>query len=520
MEWEANVPTSLQKAGQYRIIIGSEIIVCIGKAEVTKKVTVLERGAEGSTTVAHPAGSKVYHVPTALALKNILMVNAEDIGGTLALPKVVNLHLSGDTSIGHKLTSVTDPTEPQDAVTLKYFEGIKTPVGIAPTSNPTVSVTINPTISTATAAARALSVEPTFTGSGAGPLGLRVLPIVEPSGSISESDGMAMNCRLNPGAGVTISTGIGIKAKVSTGAGSGVVTETFALSIDLPELGSLKPATCVGVHVNNQGAASVTTSVGVDVLSQTGSTTNIGVRIAKGSTYALQLSDTGGTAAGGIEFGTDTNAHRTAAGVLKLENILDVETGLRIAGVAAAGKYLRGDGTNFISSTLKGGDLEGETVEAAAIKKETITAAKLVLASIDAPQIKLLSLTAALIAKETLTGEKMANQTVTTKQLGPPAAKPAKQAEGVVLVTAVTPAQKVGFTLTGDAVKKAWKIKHSLETRLIQVAIQTAEAEEPGKITLETTALIEYKPISASEVEIIFVQAPSIGIQLFGTVIG
>jgi hypothetical protein len=68
MELEAVLPTALQKAGQWRALIGTEIILCEGKAESTKKVKILERGAEGSTKVAHVVGSKVYHILTAEAL--------------------------------------------------------------------------------------------------------------------------------------------------------------------------------------------------------------------------------------------------------------------------------------------------------------------------------------------------------------------------------------------------------------------------------------------------------------------
>lgn len=63
-----------------------------------------------------------------------------DLGGTAAAPQVTNLHLSGDTAINHKLTSVTDPTNPQDAVTLSYLMAqltgneAKDPVSYASTS--------------------------------------------------------------------------------------------------------------------------------------------------------------------------------------------------------------------------------------------------------------------------------------------------------------------------------------------------------------------------------------------------
>jgi len=45
-----------------------------------------------------------------------------DLGNTAASPQVVNLHLSGDTAINHKLTSVTNPTSAQDAATKNYVD--------------------------------------------------------------------------------------------------------------------------------------------------------------------------------------------------------------------------------------------------------------------------------------------------------------------------------------------------------------------------------------------------------------
>lgn len=48
---------------------------------------------------------------------------ANDLGGTATAPTVVGLHLAADTAINHKLTAITDPTNPQDAASKNYVDG-------------------------------------------------------------------------------------------------------------------------------------------------------------------------------------------------------------------------------------------------------------------------------------------------------------------------------------------------------------------------------------------------------------
>src|SRR6185503_13464925 len=50
------------------------------------------------------------------------------------------------------------------------------------------------------------------------------------------------------------------------------------------------------------------------------------------------------------------------SGVLGIIGVLNLSIGYRIAGAAASGNYLRGNGTNFVSSAIQAGDLTGLVV--------------------------------------------------------------------------------------------------------------------------------------------------------------
>jgi hypothetical protein len=58
----AKLPVALQGPGQTRLLIDNEIILIEATSETT--VTILERGAEGSTKKPHVNGSQVYHILT------------------------------------------------------------------------------------------------------------------------------------------------------------------------------------------------------------------------------------------------------------------------------------------------------------------------------------------------------------------------------------------------------------------------------------------------------------------------
>jgi len=83
---------------------------------------------------------------------------------------------------------------------------------------------------------------------------------------------------------------------------------------------------------NATSLGTITRQIGLDIEALSAGVTNIGIRLAKANTYTIQLSDTGGTAAGGITFGTDTNLYRSAANVLKTDDKLLVTGELELDG--------------------------------------------------------------------------------------------------------------------------------------------------------------------------------------------
>lgn len=89
-------------------------------------------------------------------------------------------------------------------------------------------------------------------------------------------------------------------------------------------------------NIAPSGGGVITTQIGLDVAALTGGTTDIAVRLAKADTYTLQLSDTGGTAAGGITFATDTTFYRSAAGELTVGGSLIARKKSRITTITSS----------------------------------------------------------------------------------------------------------------------------------------------------------------------------------------
>src|SRR5206468_1031640 len=104
----------------------------------------------------------------------------------------------------------------------------------------------------------------------------------------------------------TLTTYACFYAQIATLSGVGqpaAITQTAGLYIDTPITlaGAQAVTDQAGVLVRNQGQAETQNAYGIDVQAQSGAGgSSVGVRIALGATYSLQLSDAGGTAAGGI----------------------------------------------------------------------------------------------------------------------------------------------------------------------------------------------------------------------------
>lgn len=152
-----------------------------------------------------------------------------------------------------------------------------------------------------------------------------------------------------PASGVnfgTITLAVGLQtgfAEFATVPLTGTVTQAIGLLVPTP--------------TKTSAGLTVTTAVGVDVQAHGIGTTSIGIRIAKGNTYTLQLSGVDGTPASGITFGTDTNLYRSAADRLATDDLI-IASNMGLATKQKAGTPVDADwaaappnGTIIIDST-------------------------------------------------------------------------------------------------------------------------------------------------------------------------
>lgn len=220
---------------------------------------------------------------------------------------------------------------------------------ITPSSNPTATLNLAGTIAASTTAALySQRITQTFniTGSAAALIGVSVNPTWNIDATLSSATGVGVGVAVDIAATRTVTTFsyLNVGGDLS---GTGTLTNWNGVYVSVGAL-DLVPTNVRGVRIDNLSSGVATTlTVGVDVLAQTGTGTNIGIRIAApsggSSNYALQLSDTGGTAVGGITFGTDVTLYRIAANVLASDDSMRLATYLRVGSTSAPTNVTAGD---------------------------------------------------------------------------------------------------------------------------------------------------------------------------------
>jgi len=148
----------------------------------------------------------------------------------------------------------------------------------------------------------AMRIEPTITGTAGGAgnhmQGDFFAPTFTPTASITSAEGTQYNVTFNPGTGAIITTGDALLIGLVTGNGAGTITTGNGLNV-VPVYGSIKPTTVRGIYINNMGAPGITTSYGLYVDSQSGSSTNHGIFDAGDFAATGTVSSTDGFIANG-----------------------------------------------------------------------------------------------------------------------------------------------------------------------------------------------------------------------------
>ena len=120
-----------------------------------------------------------------------------------------------------------------------------------------------------------VNANPIFNGSGDSPIAYSSGPQYSPSASINTIISGIFGGYISPPIGVTIANAYAGEFQWQFLNTTGAVTAAHAIYVSAPVIyGVLKPATMFGVHVANQGASGITTSYGLYIDAQSGSSTN------------------------------------------------------------------------------------------------------------------------------------------------------------------------------------------------------------------------------------------------------
>lgn len=135
-------------------------------------------------------------------------------------------------------------------------------------------LTLTGTITTAVASAGTmLTVSGTINGAGINPASLLVNTTFAPSASVTNGFGLRFFPTYAPPSTVTMSNVYGLFSQPVTGSAAGAVTNLIAVYAG-KSLGTQIPTSTIGVSVDNMGAASVTTAIGISITKPTGATNN------------------------------------------------------------------------------------------------------------------------------------------------------------------------------------------------------------------------------------------------------
>lgn len=136
-------------------------------------------------------------------------------------------------------------------------------------------VQVGGTLAENTNSVYAAKIAQTFTGTADNLTQLGLLPVYQPSASISSLLNFVNSPTASPPLGVTISDFINNYCQSFFGNVAGAVTRAYGILVYPPSIaGSLKPATNYGIYVTTQGAAGITTAIGIQIDKPTNATNN------------------------------------------------------------------------------------------------------------------------------------------------------------------------------------------------------------------------------------------------------
>lgn len=154
-------------------------------------------------------------------------------------------------------------------------------VKIGADSTPGGPLDVAGTVTSASTNAYIASVQGLLNGAGAAPIGVLMSNALAPSTSIAAAYGVVASAQFTHGGGVTITGAYGLQSRLLFNF-AGAITTAATQFINTPLLTAGTPTTMNGLLVENQGLSGVTTSYGVHIMAQSGSTTNVAFYSAGG----------------------------------------------------------------------------------------------------------------------------------------------------------------------------------------------------------------------------------------------